>query len=90
MYNEFKDKGFEVLSIDGIGDPVEEIQKFMKDKGARFTVGLNKSPSDVVGLYKVSGYPTNYIIDREGNVAAKIVGYDLNKLRRAVQRAGIE
>ncbi len=90
MYKENKDKGFEVVSIDGIGDSVDSIREFVRQKGATFTVGSNKTPTDVVAAYKVSGYPTNFVIGRDGSIVAKVVGYNMSKLSAALAKAGIQ
>ncbi len=90
MYKENKDKGFEIVSIDGIGDSVDSIQEFIKQKGATFTVGSNNTPTDIVAAYKVTGYPTNFVIGRDGTIVAKVVGYNMRKLAAALAKAGIQ
>ena len=88
MYNEKKSKGFEIVSVN-IRDSAPEVLDFLQSFGATFIGALNRTKSDVAKLYGVAGTPTNVVIDRNGNILEKVVGFDMNKLNRAVSKAGI-
>jgi thioredoxin-related protein len=73
-----------------VRDSAEAVAGFLQEYGATFIGAPNRSPSDVAKMYKIEGTPSNVIIDREGNYVTKIVGYDMDKLMRALRRVGIE
>lgn len=56
------------------------VKKFIADKGYSFHVlmdetGADKRQSKVVSSYKVEGIPTKFIIDKNGDIRFKYVGY---------------
>ena len=76
--NEFRKnhqgKGVEVLSVN-LGEQASLVSDFVTREGYALWVLLD-SDSSVAGAYGVSGIPTLVIIDKEGNVRQKFVGYD--------------
>lgn len=60
----------------------EEIRKtvadFIKNKNYSFHVVLDKE-NKVVQQFQVEGIPTKFIIDKNGNVRYKVLGYDYNE-----------
>ena len=74
LYNEYKDKGLEVvgLSVDRGGPGV--VQKFVDKNNVPYPVMM--ANMGTIESYEVfSGIPTTFIVDREGKVVAKVVGY---------------
>lgn len=64
------------------GDNVKEnVAKFIKDKNYTFHVLLDLK-SEVVAAYGVDGIPTKFVVDKNGNIRFKSVGFggDANKL----------
>jgi thiol-disulfide isomerase/thioredoxin len=56
------------------------VKKFIADKGYSFHVlmdetGADKKQSKVVSSYKVEGIPTKFIIDKNGDIRFKYIGY---------------
>ena len=51
---------------------------------------MNKTRADVAGMYKVTGTPTNVVIDKNGNIVKKLVGFDESKLMRTLREGGLE
>lgn len=56
------------------------VKKFVADKGYSFHVlmdetGADKKQSKVVSAYKVDGIPTKFIIDKNGDIRFKYIGY---------------
>src|SRR6185503_2470845 len=76
--NEFRKnhqgKGVEVLSVN-LGEQASLVSDFVTREGYALWVLLD-SDSSVAGAYGVSGIPTLVVIDKEGNVRQKFVGYD--------------
>jgi thioredoxin-related protein len=95
MYAENKSKGMEVVSVNVRypSETREEISQWLEGFGATGFIGvLNKTNADVMRMYGVSGTPTNVIIDREGNIVKKIVGFNANSndIPNALIKAGLE
>jgi len=76
--NEFRrshqGKGVEVLSVN-LGEPAAAVNDFVTREGYSLWVLLD-SDSSVAGAYGVQGIPTLVVIDKNGNVRQKFVGYD--------------
>ena len=69
----YRDKGVEVLSIDQ-GEDTTKVKNFVESKGLKLNVLLDSDVS-VSRMYGVSGIPTLFVIDKEGVVKARVVGY---------------
>ena len=58
----------------------------------RFAIDTQPQGKDVANAqYKVTGIPTQYVIDREGKVAAALVGYEPNdgRLEETLTKLGV-
>ena len=72
-YDAFKDQGFMVLAVN-TSDTLADAELYASDLGLTFSVLLD--PGDKVNnLYRVRGWPTTYIIDRDGLIDRAHVGY---------------
>jgi len=68
--------GLEILAVN-FDEPRSEVQEFRDQMFLGFTMLLD--PGGVIQrLYRVSGYPTTFFVDREGVIRAQHVG-DLNE-----------
>jgi peroxiredoxin len=70
--HELKGRGFTVVGVEVTRRP-ELAQQFLKELGVTFPVVEDKT--DVAGGYQVTGTPTNFLIDREGRIIFRGVGY---------------
>lgn len=77
LYKEFKDRGFKVIAVEALQD-TERARKFIADKKLTFVFLENgKGESDVVRrLYGVGGFPTSFLIDRQGRVLHSHLGFE--------------
>lgn len=83
----------EIVSVNGTGETKEAIKEFMERKGATFIGAMNRSPSDLVRRFGVTGYPTNVILNRDGDVVRTLVGFPADgeeRMRGALREAGLE
>ena len=69
FYTEFKDKGFNVLSID-IQESAKKVKSLVDKKKINYPVALD-SKADVARLYKVIGIPLNIVLDKNGVIVYK-------------------
>ncbi len=74
LHEKYKDRGLVVVGIDPYNDPEKDkMADFLSKRGITYTVLFSdlQLPQD----YHVSGYPTMYIVNRRGKIAATEVGY---------------
>jgi thiol-disulfide isomerase/thioredoxin len=96
VYQQVKDKDVVVLAL-CVWDTKPEYDKWVAAKKDAYSFPTAYDPAgrgekSVSGsLYKVSGIPTQYIIDKDGKVAATTVGYSegSHSLEDALKSAGV-
>ncbi len=73
LYNEFNGKNFEILavSIDAAG--VDAVAPFMKKHKLSFPA-LMDPKGTIKSMYRVTGIPESFIIDKQGVLVGKIIG----------------
>ena len=74
IYAEYKGRGFEILAINIEPDAKEEIRDFMKELRLTFPVLLD-SDMKVTRKYRLIGLPVSMLIDRQGIIRSKEIGY---------------
>ena len=89
-YQEFKEDGVEFIGVQLVGlDSVDDGQEFVNKIGVNYSVGPDKigdKMGDIVMEYKISGFPTTVLIDRDGNIHRRWSGaLDLEKLQELVR-----
>ena len=84
IYSEYKAKGFEILAVNIEPDAQQEIRDFIKELRLTFPVVLDPDMK-VSRKYRLVGLPVSVLIDRQGIIRAKEVGYHdwANKASRA-------
>ncbi len=90
VYQELGDEvTFVMLNVtDGVRETREKGEKHYAEKGYSFPVYFDDQGTQGTNTYGVSGFPTTYFIDRNGNLAAYAGGMiDEEALRRGIQRA---
>jgi len=73
QYQAVKDQGFTVLAVN-LDEPDTLVSDFVTRLGLSFPILLDPGAT-VNDLYRVRGYPTTYIVDREGVIVQVHVGY---------------
>lgn len=74
VYAKYKDKGVVTIGISCREKPGADPAKMMKDKGCDYSLLLNGEK--ITRDWHVPGYPTLYLIDRDGKIAYSELGYD--------------
>ena len=74
MYRKLQGRGLELLAVD-VQEDRKTVSGFLKATGLSFPV-LMDADGNVGTSYAAGSIPTNYIIDRNGKIIARIVGYD--------------
>ncbi len=77
LYEKYRDQGFEIIAVDGKND-TERATKFIEENGLTYTMLENAEGEDeIVGnVFKVRGYPSSFLIDREGKVMYFHFGFE--------------
>ena len=73
LNEKYKDKGLKVIGIDPYDKKEDDIATFLSKRGVTYTVLLGGK--DAAKDYHVSGYPTMYLIDKNGKIIFTQVGY---------------
>lgn len=80
LYDMYKDKGFKIFglnSVDNQPNGIDYLNKFIRKRNINYDVILIKPEVDL--MYKVSGYPTMYLVDRNGKIAFVELGFNEEK-----------
>lgn len=72
LQEKYNGEDFALLSI-SVDDPMDTLTPFVEEYEVKFPVLVNDA--HVERLYGVINIPTTFIIDREGNIASKHLGY---------------
>src|SRR5574337_923093 len=74
IYSEYKDKGFEILAVNIESDAKQGIRDFIKELRLTFPILLDPNMK-ITRKFRVIGLPVSVLIDRQGIVRAKEIGY---------------
>lgn len=86
MQAKYQDKGFEIVGIN-LDKDKELADKFLAAIPASFTVAFDAEGGSAE-KFNVKGMPSSYLIDRNGNMRARHLGFrekDRNNLESAIQ-----
>lgn len=76
LYEKYKDRGLEVVAVEGFRME-EKAKKFIEENKLNYHFVQDNEGEDAVvrSVYKVNGYPTTFIIDRNGRVIYSHLGF---------------
>ncbi len=74
LYTKMKPRGLEIVAVD-LGEEKNAVSRFVKENGLSFPVLLD-SNFTVGSAYGANSIPTNYIIDKNGRIIARVIGFD--------------
>lgn len=72
IHSVYEKRGLKVLAINS-REAIDVVEEFRQGADMSFPVLIDKS-GDVTKLYRVFGLPVSYFIDRDGKVAASVMG----------------
>lgn len=90
LYDELRDRGLEIVAVNAF-DSEERVRKYLQENGFTFKVVLGGSGEQyrVGRAYGVQSYPTSYLLDAQGRVVWREVGYNEAALRAALTKLGL-
>jgi hypothetical protein len=75
-------------------DDADTINKYVTENKFTFTIGMAEKKEggiyDVAEKYGVMAYPTNYLVDADGKVVWRSVGFDEAGMRKALEKIGLK
>ncbi len=87
LTEDYRDQPFSVVAVAGDLEGVERVEPFMRGLGLTFP-GLIDQDGRIQDIYMVNALPMTYVLDRNGTVVYKMVGFfDWNqpKFRKLVE-----
>jgi thioredoxin-related protein len=70
------------------GDPEPTINRFLKQGGYQFPVAREESKADLFTMFGVVAFPTNYLIDKDGKIVFRSIGFEEASLMKALSHIG--
>lgn len=90
-YQQYHDKGFEVIAVAMSYDPPSYVLRFVQQRGLPFPVTLDVQGDLAHQFDDVKLTPTSFLIDKDGNVVEQTIGsLDFVKLRSRLDKALIK
>lgn len=74
IYSEYKARGFEILAVNIESDARKEIEDFVRELRLTFPILLDPDMK-VTRKFRIIGLPVSVLIDRQGIVRTKEIGY---------------
>ncbi|MBK9107355.1 MAG: TlpA family protein disulfide reductase [Saprospiraceae bacterium] len=74
LHDKFYSKGLRIIGINPIDESKSELSEFIKKHDINYFILMDSA--NVARDYNVNGYPTLYIIDKQGNIVYTNLGYD--------------
>ncbi len=91
LHDRMKDKGLEVIAINS-DDDRDTIARYVETSGWTFSIALGREAAggvNVPSAYRVELFPTNYLIDADGKIVFRCVGWDEAGLLAALKKLGV-
>jgi thiol-disulfide isomerase/thioredoxin len=84
LYQNYKDKGLVVIGMNVDRGEGEVVRRFVKSMGIPYPILL--APEETVRDYGVNALPTTVLVDKEGKIREKIVGFNSSIAKKVVER----
>ncbi|MPS49397.1 MAG: TlpA family protein disulfide reductase [Methylobacillus sp.] len=86
-YNEYKDKGFEVIAVAMSYDGIQQVINYSHNNALPFPVSYDSSGDAAMQFNDVRVTPTSFIIDKQGRIIQKLIGeLDFSALRKLLDQ----
>ncbi|MCH7526251.1 MAG: TlpA family protein disulfide reductase, partial [Planctomycetes bacterium] len=72
LYNKYHDKGFTILAVNAWDEDAETVKEFAAKNNLPYPILLKGN--HITRRWGVGSIPTNFFIDREGEVVERTVG----------------
>ncbi len=86
LYSKYKDKGLMVYGLNSVDNQprsLKNLDHFLRKRKLSYEVLLTQPEVD--NAYKIKGYPSMYVIDKNGRISYVEVGYDEAKFEELIR-----
>jgi peroxiredoxin len=73
LHEKYYDRGLRVIGVNPYDKKEDDLAAFLYKRGVTYPILLEAK--EAANQYRVSGYPTLYVVDRNGNIVYSQVGY---------------
>ena len=80
FYTQYKDQGLKIFGLNSVDNQprsLDNLDHFLAKRQLSYDVIMTQPAVDI--NYKINGYPTMYVVDKEGKVSFVEIGYDEEK-----------
>lgn len=85
LYSDYKDEGLEIIGVALEYDGGKALRKFVEEKNITYTVVVGNEK--LAKEYSAYGVPTRFLINRQGEIVEKFIGYqDKDVLEAAIKK----
>ena len=87
LYTEYKDRGLKLFglnSVDNQAHSLDNLSKFLGKRQVSYDIILTEPAVDM--MYKINGYPSMYIIDKNGKIAFVEIGFNEEKFSKLKEK----
>lgn len=74
LYQKLNGQAFEILAVSIDAQGAAAVKPFVKDYNLSFPVLIDRE-NKIGRLYKATGVPETFIIDKKGIIVSKVIGY---------------
>lgn len=86
-YEKYRGRGFELVAVAMRHDPPSHVIRFAEANRLPFKVALDSLGEHARAFGGIRATPTSFLIDRQGNIAGRIVGRpDFGKLNALIEK----
>ncbi len=73
MHRRHQDRGLVVLGLSVDTEPAERVRAFLAERGISYPVAI-VGPREAMAFGGVAGYPTSFLLDRQGRIRQRAMG----------------
>ena len=84
LHEKYDEKGLRVVGINPFDTKEDDLEAFLAKRGVTYTVVLEGK--DAANTYRVSGYPTLFLVDKNGKIIFMQVGYGQDSEKEIEER----
>jgi len=80
LHKAYRERGLEIIGVSLDKGSPEQVRRFAVNMGIQYTIIM--ANDEVVKNYDISPIPTTYLIDRDGHISNKWVGFSQNLMSK--------
>ncbi len=86
-YPQWKKRGLGIVAINS-DDPADLVKQYIFEEKLNYPVALAVNSRDkILRAYRVQAFPTVYLVDQNGKILFRKVGFDPDSLEAALEKA---